>query len=166
MLGTSEALVKASLQRARASLGQRRRATERECGPSQASPAERTLVRRFADAFGADDIDGVVRLLTDDAWLAMPPAPREYHGRVAISAFLSASATWRNGRRFHLVPAGANTQPAFGCYLSDKTGETRPAGLIVLTLEGDQIGAITRFLDAGVFDQFRLPPTLGAYQQA
>ena len=32
------------------------------------------------DAFAADDIDGVIALLTDDAWLAMPPAPHVYRG--------------------------------------------------------------------------------------
>ena len=38
----------------------------------------------------ADDVDGVIALLTDDAWLAMPPAPHAYQGRQAIAAFLRA----------------------------------------------------------------------------
>lgn len=68
-------------------------------------------------AFTADDIDGVVDLLTDDAWLAMPPAPHTYQGPQAIAGFLRASADWRDGRHIRLVPVGANMQPAFGCYL-------------------------------------------------
>jgi RNA polymerase sigma-70 factor (ECF subfamily) len=43
----------------------------------------------------------------------------------------------------------ANTQPAFGCYLADSEGVPQPAGLIVLTLAGDRISRITRFLDQG-----------------
>ncbi|WP_460358074.1 nuclear transport factor 2 family protein [Actinoallomurus acanthiterrae] len=54
--------------------------------------AEHDLVRRFAEAFTTDDIDTLVTLLTDDAWLAMPPAPHGYHGGTAIAAFLRASA--------------------------------------------------------------------------
>ena len=38
-----------------------------------ASSTEQTVARAFADALGAGDIDAVVALLTDDAWLAMPP---------------------------------------------------------------------------------------------
>lgn len=41
-----------------------------------------------------------------------------------------------------MTPARANNQPAFVC----RHGET-PAGLMVLTLDGDRIRAITRFLD-------------------
>src|SRR4051794_41115186 len=46
-----------------------------EPGRPAVGAAERDLARRFADALAADDIDGVVALLTDDAWLAMPPSP-------------------------------------------------------------------------------------------
>lgn len=106
------------------------------------------LARRFAQAFTEDDIDGVVALLTDDAWLAMPPAPHEYHGPAAVATFLRASASWRGGRHFRLVPCRANTQLAFGCYLP---GPFQPAaratGVLVLTLSGNRIRGITRFLD-------------------
>jgi hypothetical protein len=115
--------------------------------PSPGSPEELDLARRFAEAFAADDVEGVVALLTDDAWLSMPPARHEYHGPAAIGAFLHTSATWRAGREFQLVPTCANTQPAFGCYLpgvDDPTAE--PTG-VVLTLRGDRVAAITRFLD-------------------
>ncbi|GAA3222399.1 RNA polymerase subunit sigma-70 [Actinocorallia longicatena] len=151
MLGTSETAVKGVLQRARATVGAHRPVVERP-----APEAERELPRRFAEAFTADDIEGVLALLTDDAWLAMPPAPHEYHGKAAIGAFLEASAAWRDGRRFHLVPTRANTQPAFTCHLTDRDGRTlHPVGVVVLTLDGDRIGAITRFLDASLPARFR-----------
>ena len=56
-------------------------ATGRERAPLPNSRLERDIVGRFADAFEAGDIDGVVALLTDDAWLTMPPEPYEYQGR-------------------------------------------------------------------------------------
>jgi RNA polymerase sigma-70 factor, ECF subfamily len=32
-------------------------------------------VERFAEAFERDHVDGVIALLTSDAWLTMPPLP-------------------------------------------------------------------------------------------
>ncbi|MCZ4122731.1 RNA polymerase subunit sigma-70 [Streptomyces sp. H39-S7] len=155
MLDTTGTAVKGVLQRARAALDKHR-------GPPttvrSGSAQERDLTRRFAQAFAADDIDGVVALLTDDAWLAMPPAPHEYQGTAAISSFLRTSAVWRAGRRFRLVPTRANAQPAFGCYLPDASHPiARPAGLIVLTMGDDRILAVTRFLDNELLHRFGLP---------
>jgi RNA polymerase sigma-70 factor (TIGR02960 family) len=146
MLDTTETAVKAALQRARSTRPVRNR-------PDEAT--ERDLARRFATAFEADDIEGVLRLLTSDAWLTMPPAPHEYQGAEAIAAFLGTSAAWHGDRRFHLVPTRANTQPAFGCYLGGDA-----AGLIVLTMTGDRISAITRFLDSAALGYFGLPKYL------
>ena len=164
MLGTTETAIKGALQRARASLD-RHRAGHFNRPPSPRSPRERDLTRRFADAFTAGDIDGVIALLTDDAWLAMPPAPHEYHGVAAIGAFLMASTTWRGRRALHVVDTRANTQPAFGCYLAE-TGHRvgHRAGFVVLTLSGDRIGAITRFLDNDVFRYFGLPERISTRQ--
>lgn len=91
----------------------------------------------------------------------MPPARHEYQGAAAIASFLRTSAIWRSGRRFRLVPTRANTQPAFGCYLTDARAPiAQVAGLIVLTLDGERISAITRFLDDNVLHRFGLPQTL------
>lgn len=80
-------------------------------------PQERELTRRFADAFTAGDLEGVVALLTDDAWLAMPPAPHEYHGIAAVTAFFTVSFSVDRG--FRMEPTRANTQPAFACYFTE-----------------------------------------------
>ena len=98
MLDSSVDSVKAALKRARATLDQRLPPTDREHAPLPDSPAERELVRRFADAFEADDIDTVVALLTEDAWLTMPPSTLEYQGRVLIGSFLRDLATWRRNQ--------------------------------------------------------------------
>jgi RNA polymerase sigma-70 factor (TIGR02960 family) len=160
MLETSEAAVKGALQRARATLETRLRDRDRERARPPRSPRERELVGRFADAVESGDVDGVVSLLTDDAWLTMPPQPFEYQGHAAIAGFLHDRAALR-GAPLRLVPTRANGQPAFGCYLPDAHGTiARPYGLMVLTLDGDRISAITWFGDSRVFPHFRLPRTL------
>ena len=160
MLERSEAAVKGALQRARATLETRLRDRDRERARPPRSPRERELVGRFADAVESGDVDGVVSLLTDDAWLTMPPQPFEYQGHAAIAGFLHDRAALR-GAPLRLVPTRANGQPAFGCYLPDAHGAiARPYGLMVLTLDGDRICAITWFGDSRVFPHFRLPRTL------
>jgi RNA polymerase sigma-70 factor (TIGR02960 family) len=161
MLGSSEDSVKSALKRARTTLEQRGAAPGSGKAPPPNSPQERELVRRFCDAWVADDIDGVVALLTEEAWMSMPPSPLEYQGRAAIADLLGAVASWRAGRRYRLIPTRANTQPAFGCYRSDAHAPiAHAAGLIVLSLEGDRIAAITNFVDSSVLPRFGLPRTL------
>jgi RNA polymerase sigma-70 factor (TIGR02960 family) len=161
LLDTSPTAVKGVLQRARASLGQHGATAGHQPAPLPGSPGERDLARRFARAFTCDDIDGVVALLTDDAWLAMPPAPHEYQGPTAVATFLRASASWRGHRHFRLVPCRANTQPAFGCYLAGPgQPPARATGILVLTLSGNRISGITRFLDEELPRMFGLADVL------
>jgi RNA polymerase sigma-70 factor (TIGR02960 family) len=160
MLDTGEASVKGALQRARATLETRLPGADRDRAPRPNSARERELAGRFADAVERGDTDEVVALLTDDALLTMPPQPLEYQGHEAIAAFLRHRAELR-GAALRVVPTRANTQPAFACYLPDAHAAiARPYGLIVLTLEGDAIAAITWFADTGVFRHFGLPRTL------
>ena len=60
----------------------------RERAPIPDSPDERELAEEFADAFELGDMDRGVALLTEDAWVTMPPEPLEYQGHAAIGAFL------------------------------------------------------------------------------
>ncbi len=159
MLDSTETSVKGALQRARAAL-QAQLPAGRDRAPLPDSPRERQLAGRFAAAVEAGDVDAVLTLLTSDAWLTMPPEPYEYQGRAAIAAFLHHRAALR-GAPLRLVPTRANTQPAFGCYLPlPQTPIARPYGLIVLTLRGDQISAITWFSDSSAFPHFGLPRAL------
>jgi RNA polymerase sigma-70 factor (ECF subfamily) len=160
MLETSEASVNSLLRRARAAFESRLPTTARERAPLPSSKRERDVVGRLADAFEAGDIDGVVALLTDDAWLTMPPEPYEYQGRAAIGAFLNDRAV-RRGAPLRLVWTRANGQPAFGCYLPlPRTEIARPYGLLVLALDGDRISAMTWFADTSAFPRFGLPRML------
>jgi RNA polymerase sigma-70 factor (TIGR02960 family) len=159
MLETSEASVNSLLRRARAAFDYRLPATGRERAPLPSSKLERDMLGRFAETVESGDIDGMVALLTDDAWVTMPPLPHAYQGHTAIAAFLRGSAAGRGALR--LVATRANGQPAFGSYLSmSEADAARAYGLFVLTLRGDQISAITWFADSSVFPQFGLPRML------
>ena len=158
-LDTTEASVNSLLRRARAALEARLPASGRDRAPLPNSKLERDIVGRFAEAIQTGDTDAVVALLTDDAWLTMPPEPYEYQGHRAIGAFLR-DRTVRRGAPL-LVPTRANGQPAFGCYFpSPQTEIARPYAMLVLTLEADRIAAITWFGDSSVFPHFGLPRIL------
>jgi RNA polymerase sigma-70 factor (ECF subfamily) len=161
MLQTTQTAVKGTLQRARATVDQHRDRAAARPVPRPGSAQEQALARRFADAYVAGDLDGVVALLTDDAWLSMPPAPHEYQGTGAIGSFLRASFGYRGERRVYLVPTRANTQPALASYLSvPGGGSAAPGGLFVLTMAGPRICAITRFHCDELYLRFGLPGSL------
>jgi RNA polymerase sigma-70 factor (TIGR02960 family) len=160
MLDSSEASVKGALQRARATLDERMPVGGRERAPLPRSAREGELVGRFAAAVERGDNDTVVSLLTDDAWVTMPPEPYEYQGTQAIARFLKDRQA-RRGANLRLVATRANGQPAFACYLPDaQAAIARAYGLFVLTLEGDRISAITWFAERSLFARFGLPLTL------
>jgi RNA polymerase sigma-70 factor (ECF subfamily) len=146
MLDTTPTAVKGLLQRARSAI-ERHRDAAPVTPPAPGAARERRVVDRFARAFASDDFEALVSLLTDEAWLAMPPAPHEYHGIAAIISFLQTSAAWRAGQglHVHLSPTRANGQPAFTCQLVGSPAQ-RPGGLLVLTLAGDHLRGMTLFL--------------------
>jgi RNA polymerase sigma-70 factor (TIGR02960 family) len=159
-LGSSEASVKGALQRARATLDERLAPGSLERAPLPNSPLERELVGHFATAVERGDTRGIVSLLTDDAWLTMPPEPYEYQGGEAIARFLDDRAA-RRGAHYRLVATRANGQPAFGCYLPDPHAPiARAYGLMVLTLAEERVSAITWFGERSLLSRFGLPRTL------
>ena len=161
LLGVSEVAVNSALQRARATLAGQLPATGRDSAPAPRSARERDLTSRFADAFETADADRLVALLTKDAWLTMPPEPLEYQGHAVIAEFFTTRMARWGTRVPRLVPTRANTQPAFGYYLAEPDAPVADAhSLIVLTLAGDEICAITRFGGSSLFPGFGLPRTL------
>jgi len=133
--------VKGLLQRARSAVGERTRVA-----PRPDADAERVMAERFARAYSGNDVDGVLALLTDQAWLAMPPAPHLYRGVDAIGTFLEASIAWR--RDTHTVSftaVRANAAPAYSVEMSGPEGRFR-AGIVVLDLTGQGIAGITHYL--------------------
>ena len=125
-------------------------------------PRSRPGCRRPASAHRCrgQPVERVVELLTDDALLTMPPEPLEYQGHDAITVFLSNRFANQQGRRVQLVPTRANGQPAFGHYIDDAHAAiARSYGVLVLTLDGDRVAALTRFNDSAVLARFGLPRT-------
>lgn len=155
MLDTSGPSVSGVLRRARAMLR-----TELPAGheppPTRDSQLERELVARFALAFEHGDVDAIGALVTDDAFLMMPPHRLERRGPDAIAAFLAEQFATRAGRRIQLLWTRANGQPAFGHYIEDAQ-HWRALGVIALTLEGRKISGLTRFADTAVMPRLGLP---------
>jgi RNA polymerase sigma-70 factor (TIGR02960 family) len=160
ILDSSEDSAASALKRARAAIrGQFPPATARPLAPRPGSPGERDLVDRFTRAYQAGAVAGVVVLFTEDIAATMPPLSLEYHGRELVARFLAATGL-RPGRRPRLIPTRANGQPAFGMYAQDpQAGIFHAAGLLVLTLTGDSICAMTGF-DTSTLPHFGLPRTL------
>ena len=154
MLDSTLDSVNSALARARGSLRDRQRSGEP--APTSLSPAESTVVEAFVRAYQASDVDAVVALLTDDVFISMPPMPFEYLG---IDDATAMCHTILEGRTFELVSTRANGQPAFGTYLLGADGSKHGTGMMVLTLSGDRISALTRF-EAGVLPWFGLPRAL------
>ena len=149
------------LKRARATITGHLPPGGRDEAPLPGSAREQQVMARFADAFEHGDVQAIVALLTDDAWLTMPPLPFEYHGRDAVGHFLDAVSFRHGTRRSRLVPTRANGQPAFGHYLRDPhTPVGHAHGLMVLTLADDRICGITGFIDNSILPRFGLPRTL------
>ena len=116
---------------------------------------------RFTTAVEQGDTDGLIALLTHDAWLTMPPQPYEYQGPVAIARFIVHERGGRRDANLRLVPTRANGQPAFGCYLPDpQAAVVRAYGLLVLTLAEDKVSAITWFGERSLLQHFGLPQML------
>jgi RNA polymerase sigma-70 factor (TIGR02960 family) len=160
ILDSTEESVTSALKRARAALQyQRAQSPDRE-PPAPGSAQERALVQRFTRAYEAGDVDQLVALLTEDVWLIMPPVPLRYQGRELAARFWAATA-FRPGRSARLVPVRANGQPAFGLYIRDPQAPVAHAnGILVLTVAGSLVSAVTGFPDNSTLGLFGLPRTL------
>jgi len=158
MLDTSEESVRSALRHARANLRARLPAPA-DPPPAPNSPVEREIVERLTRAYETGDVDAVVAMVTDDIVFKVPFAAGAYEGRAMAGPFLR-SGVFRDGRTYRLIATRANGQPAFGMYVRDPvTGVSHANGMLVLTLGGSKIRAMTRF-DNSVLPMFGLPRTL------
>jgi RNA polymerase sigma-70 factor (TIGR02960 family) len=156
ILRSSQDSVASALKRARSAVAHGSGGHE---PPAPGSAAERAVVERLTRAYETGNVSELVTLLADDVLLGAPQAAPEYQGRDLVARFLRA-VVFASGRRYRLVPVRANGQPAFGLYVPDpRTCVAHANGLLVLTLAGDQISAMTRF-DNSVLAVFGLPRTL------
>jgi RNA polymerase sigma-70 factor (ECF subfamily) len=155
-LDSTVASVNSSLQRGRARL----RDTSPSPSPHGLSATDYEVLDRFVRAWHRRDIDGLVAVLAHDAVLRMPPDPGTFDGPQAIVGFLSSVPT---DGRLDLIPllvTRANGQPALAAYGPDPDGQVTAYGVMALELARGQVGSITGFADAGLFDAFGLPVRL------
>ena len=157
MLDTGEESISSALRHARANL-QRRLPPPGDPPPAANSRAERAIVEHLVTAYEAGDIAALVALLTDDAVITAPLAAGAYVGPAAAARVFEAifARDWS----YRLIDTRANGQPAFGVYVRDPaTGVFHANGMLVVTLAGDLIRAMTRFDNSGIA-KFGLPRRL------
>jgi RNA polymerase sigma-70 factor (ECF subfamily) len=157
MLGASEDSVSSALKHARLNL-QTRLPPPADPPPAPNSQAEQAIIRRLVIAYEAGDIAALVALLTEDVVVTTPLAAGQYMGPAA--AMRAFAAIFSQARSYRLITTRANGQPAFGVYVQDPvSGVFHANGLLVVTLAGDRIRAMTRF-DNSLIATFGLPRRL------
>ena len=158
-LDMSVPAVNSALQRARATLAERRAsAVPRPLpyAPVALTVAQQTLVQQYVARFEAYDVAGLTALMREDAVMNMPPYSMWLQGHADIAAWLLGRGCGCEGSR--LVPVAANASPAFAQY---RKGGAEPWAIVVLELDGDRIAGSTFFLDtATLFPRFGLPDRL------
>ena len=158
LIGSTTAGVNSALQRARAGLDRWRAEGRLGLGRTPApDDVEQSLVRRYVEAWEAVDVDGLLALLREDAVMTMPPSPLILEGRESIVEFFATVPAEGALDQIELLPTRANGQPALGAYLD---GEAY--GLMVLTIDGDEIAEITGFSDPALMPEFGLPSALSS----
>jgi len=157
MLDASEESVSSALKHARANL-QSRLPRPADPPPASNSKTERAIIRRLVTAYEAGDVAALVGLLTEDVVVTAPLAAGQYVGPGAAER--AFAAIFAQDRSYRLIDTRANGQPAFGVYVRDPaTGVFHANGMMVVTLAGDRIQAMTRF-DNSVIAKFGLPRRL------
>ncbi len=148
MLETSAGAVATQLSRARTSM--RSHAPE---APGRPTQDESALAQRFAAALTGRDVAAVVDILTQDVRIAMPPLPYVWAGQPLAARFLT-DVVFPPAIQVRATLTAANRQPALAVDSRRQDGDPwQPVGLLVLTVQGDRIAAITRFEPDGRFAQ-------------
>ena len=152
-LGTTVPAVNSALQRARAGLaaaGDVGELTEPD------DPEVRAVIGRYVRAFEAADVAALVRLLTDEAVLEMPPVPLWYRGRRDYGLFMRRVFDMR-GPGWAIRQLTANGQPALAAYAPRPGGGHGLHTLQVFTVTGGRVARNVAFADPRVFEAFDLP---------
>jgi RNA polymerase sigma-70 factor, ECF subfamily len=159
-LGTTVAGVNSALQRARAALAEAYDAGEvTEPGDPQVA----AVIDRYVLAFETADVPALVRLLTDDAVLEMPPVPLWYLGSRDYGLFIRRVFDMR-GTGWAMRRLTANGQPALAAYAPEPGGGHRLHTLQVFTVTGGRVARNVVFADPGVFRAFALPEQISSVE--
>jgi RNA polymerase sigma-70 factor, ECF subfamily len=151
LLDSTVASVNSALQRARATIDR-----HLACEPPPAlDAADRQLLQRYVDAFEQDDVDGLVKLLREDAVLRMPPQPSVV-GAEAVASFFRERAAGGDLSRMRLTPTRANGRPAVAVQRRTPDGGLIPHGVLLLESDGEAITGIDAFIDPSLLPLFGL----------
>jgi RNA polymerase sigma-70 factor (ECF subfamily) len=163
-LGTTVTAVNSALQRARAAL-----ADVGDVGEVNEpdDPEVRAVIQRYLRAFEAADVPALVRLLTDEAVMEMPPVPLWYRGSRDYGLFMDRVFQTR-GMGWRIRRLTANGQPALAAYAPEPGGGHRLHTLQVFTVRGGRVARNVVFADPRVFEAFDLPKqiSLDEFRQA
>jgi RNA polymerase sigma-70 factor, ECF subfamily len=157
VLSTSPAAVNSGLQRARARLAEAGVDEDRIGQP--ADSASRAVIDQYVSAFQRADVDGLMRLLADEAILEMPPFLNWYRGRDDYARFIARVFTTR-GPDWRMLPAAANGQPAVAAYVRGPAAGYRLHSFQVFSVSRDRVVRATAYADQAVFDLFGLAPAI------
>jgi RNA polymerase sigma-70 factor (ECF subfamily) len=163
LLDVSVAAANSALQRARATLKEHLPRHRVDWAPgSDPSREERRLLQRYMVATERGDAAGMVELLREDAFCAMPPQPEWYVGAEAIvEAWVRGGFGDDSWGHLRCVLTKANTQPAVACYVKRAgDSEYRPLALDVLRIENGEVAEIIAFELKPLLKALGLPPRL------
>jgi RNA polymerase sigma-70 factor (ECF subfamily) len=124
-------------------------------------PEVRAVIGRYLRAFEAADVPALVRLLTAEAVLEMPPVPLWYRGSRDYGLFLHRVFEMR-GTGWRMRHLTANGQPALAAYAAEPGGGHWLHTLQVFTVAGGLVARNVVFADPGVFKAFDLPERMPA----
>lgn len=155
-LDPSVASVNSALQRARRALADRTpERSQQQTLRALGDTAGTLLVQRFVRAWEQGDVDGLVRLLTEDVELTMPPHAAWFRGRADVREFLRR-VPLAPGLRWRGRAVAANGQLACALWLNTGAG-AEAHSINVLTVTGGLVGGIAAFRSPALFGPFGLP---------
>jgi RNA polymerase sigma-70 factor (ECF subfamily) len=161
VLSVSTTAVNSLLSRARESV----RATAGKPQPSITEPRVQQLLQRYVRAWQLADIDGFIKLVSEDVRFSMPPLTLWFEGRDAVAAFVE-NAIFAPARPHgvYLQAGSCNGQPAFATYQPDSQGHLVISGLMILQLASldrqPLITAVVSYRDPALAVRCGLPPAL------
>ncbi|MFI5570878.1 sigma-70 family RNA polymerase sigma factor [Streptomyces sp. NPDC051740] len=162
LLGTSVASVNSALQRARATLAERRQPGADASVSDPLDEEQRKLLDRYVAAFEGYDMSALTALLHEDAVMTMPPFDLWLTGTEDITGFMTTLGAACSGSR--LIPVEVNGLPGFAQYKPDpEAGGFTPWAVQVLEISDGRITGFHCFLDTERwFPLFDLPLRLEA----
>ncbi|MGE0869070.1 MAG: RNA polymerase subunit sigma-70 [Kofleriaceae bacterium] len=150
LLDTTVAAVNSSLQRARATVEQRRAA------PTAPAVVD-AIAQRYIAAWEAGDLDALVALLHQDVTITMPPLPSWYRGIADVRQFFVSRLASSVTRRVIRIDAA---DPLVFAFYRGAEWPLAGYGLHVLQISAGKISEAHAFIDDTLLPRFGTPVLL------